>query len=67
MPAPVGAVPPSAGAVPPNAGAVPPGARAVPPSAGAMPLSAVQRSDSSMMSWERLIDRLKTAFPQQTR
>lgn len=33
---------------------------AVPPSAGL-------GSDPSIMNWERITDRLKTAFPQQTR
>ncbi|XP_049641560.1 E3 ubiquitin-protein ligase DZIP3 [Suncus etruscus] len=67
MPAPVGAVPPSTGAVPPSTGAVPSSAGTVPPSVGAVPPSAVQGSDFSVMNWERIIDRLKTAFPQQTR
>lgn len=32
-----------------------------------VPLSAGLGNDLSMMNWERITDRLKTAFPQQTR
>ncbi|XP_054983686.1 E3 ubiquitin-protein ligase DZIP3 isoform X1 [Sorex araneus] len=37
------------------------------PVAEAVPPSAVLGSDSTLVNWERIIDRLKTAFPQQSR